>query len=67
FATVEAVQIILTGIDDDIYSTVDAYPNMMEMWKVIESYVVESEVVADDESASKKKEIDKLMALISMS
>ncbi|GKB24960.1 retrovirus-related pol polyprotein from transposon TNT 1-94, partial [Tanacetum coccineum] len=86
FATVEAVQIILTGIDDDIYSTVDAYPNMMEMWKVIErsqaatrnrgkaivnspqpSYVPESEVVVDDESSSKKNEIDKLMALISMS
>ncbi|GKF00246.1 hypothetical protein Tco_0023596 [Tanacetum coccineum] len=27
----EAVQIILTGIDNDIYSTVDAYPNACEM------------------------------------
>nr|GEY61016.1 hypothetical protein [Tanacetum cinerariifolium] len=33
---VEAVQIILTGIDNDIYSTVDAYPNACEMWKAIE-------------------------------
>nr|GEY37660.1 hypothetical protein [Tanacetum cinerariifolium] len=32
----EAVQIILTGIDNDIYSTVDAYPNACEMWKAIE-------------------------------
>nr|GEZ31936.1 hypothetical protein [Tanacetum cinerariifolium] len=33
---VEAVQIILTGIDNDIYSTVDACPNAYEMWKAIE-------------------------------
>nr|GFB21809.1 hypothetical protein [Tanacetum cinerariifolium] len=32
----EAVQIILTGIDNDIYSTVDACSNAYEMWKVIE-------------------------------
>nr|GFA45224.1 hypothetical protein [Tanacetum cinerariifolium] len=32
----EAIQIILTGIDNDIYSTVDACPNMCEMWKAIE-------------------------------
>ncbi|GJW10056.1 hypothetical protein Tco_1575883 [Tanacetum coccineum] len=36
--TTEAVHIILTGIDDDIYSTVDACPNAMEMWKAIERY-----------------------------
>nr|GEY12407.1 hypothetical protein [Tanacetum cinerariifolium] len=35
-AEVEAVQIILTGIDNDIYSTVDACPNACEMWKDIE-------------------------------
>nr|GEZ27117.1 hypothetical protein [Tanacetum cinerariifolium] len=35
-AEAEAVQIILTGIDYDIYSTVDAYPNTCEMWKAIE-------------------------------
>nr|GFB13595.1 hypothetical protein [Tanacetum cinerariifolium] len=35
-AEAEAVQIILTGIDNDIYSTVDAYPNACEMWKAIE-------------------------------
>nr|GEZ05969.1 hypothetical protein [Tanacetum cinerariifolium] len=32
----EVIQIILTGIDNDIYSTVDAYPNAYEMWKAIE-------------------------------
>nr|GEV73379.1 hypothetical protein [Tanacetum cinerariifolium] len=32
----EAVQIILTGIDNDIYSTVDACPNACETWKAIE-------------------------------
>nr|GEW68387.1 hypothetical protein [Tanacetum cinerariifolium] len=31
----KTVQIILTGIDNDIYSTVDACPNACEMWKAI--------------------------------
>nr|GEY44807.1 hypothetical protein [Tanacetum cinerariifolium] len=35
-AKAEAVQIILTGIDNDIYLTVDACPNACEMWKAIE-------------------------------
>ncbi|GKB30267.1 hypothetical protein Tco_0869668 [Tanacetum coccineum] len=35
-AEAEAVQIILTGIDTDIYSTVDACPNACEIWKAIE-------------------------------
>nr|GEX17261.1 retrovirus-related Pol polyprotein from transposon TNT 1-94 [Tanacetum cinerariifolium] len=35
-AKAEAVQIILTGIDNDIYTTVDACPNACEMWKAIE-------------------------------
>nr|GFA45632.1 hypothetical protein [Tanacetum cinerariifolium] len=34
-AEAEAVQIILTGIDNDIYLTVDACPNACEMWKAI--------------------------------
>nr|GEX20687.1 hypothetical protein [Tanacetum cinerariifolium] len=34
-AEAEAVQIILTGIDNDIYSTIDACPNACEMWKAI--------------------------------
>nr|GEU82210.1 hypothetical protein [Tanacetum cinerariifolium] len=32
----EVVQIILTGIDNDIYSTVDACLNACEIWKAIE-------------------------------
>ncbi|GKF00393.1 retrovirus-related pol polyprotein from transposon TNT 1-94, partial [Tanacetum coccineum] len=35
-AEAEAVKIILTGIDNDIYSTVYACPNACEMWKAIE-------------------------------
>nr|GEW73209.1 hypothetical protein [Tanacetum cinerariifolium] len=35
-AKAEAVQIILTGTDNDIYSTVDTCPNACEMWKAIE-------------------------------
>nr|GEY49851.1 hypothetical protein [Tanacetum cinerariifolium] len=35
-AEAEAVQIILTGIYNDIYSTVDACPNACEMWKAVE-------------------------------
>nr|GEV89699.1 hypothetical protein [Tanacetum cinerariifolium] len=34
-AEAKAVQIILTGIDSDIYSIVDACPNACEMWKAI--------------------------------
>nr|GEV60423.1 hypothetical protein [Tanacetum cinerariifolium] len=34
-AEAKAVQIILTGIDNDIYSTVDAFLNACEMWKAI--------------------------------
>nr|GFA06554.1 hypothetical protein [Tanacetum cinerariifolium] len=48
------------GIDSDIYSTVDACPNACEMWKAIES-------LKQDDEMSKDKEIDKLMALISLS
>ncbi|GKB35409.1 hypothetical protein Tco_0880351 [Tanacetum coccineum] len=36
-AEAKAVQIILTGIDNDIYSTVDACPNACERWKASES------------------------------
>ncbi|GJW27372.1 hypothetical protein Tco_0041183 [Tanacetum coccineum] len=35
-AEAEAIQIILTGINNEIYSTVDACPNACEMWKAIE-------------------------------
>ncbi|GJW45973.1 retrovirus-related pol polyprotein from transposon TNT 1-94 [Tanacetum coccineum] len=35
-AEAEAVQIILTRIDNDIYSIIDVCPNACEMWKAIE-------------------------------
>nr|GEX50368.1 hypothetical protein [Tanacetum cinerariifolium] len=86
-AEVKVVQIILTGIDNYIYSTVDACPNVCEMWKGIESsqqaatknrgkaivnspqpiYDQELSMVAEDDEMSKDKEIDKLVALISLS
>nr|GEX03819.1 hypothetical protein [Tanacetum cinerariifolium] len=77
-AEAEAVQIILTRIDNDIYSTVNACPNACEMWKAIERgksivnspppiYDHEPSMVAEDDEMSKDKEIDKLMALISLS
>nr|GEZ40759.1 hypothetical protein [Tanacetum cinerariifolium] len=116
-AEAEAVQIILTGIDNDIYSTVDSCRNACEMWKIIERlkqgesinvqdletnlywefgkftskddeslesyysrnrgkaivnspqpiYDQEPSMVAEDVETSKDKEIDKLMALISLS
>nr|GEV01868.1 hypothetical protein [Tanacetum cinerariifolium] len=75
------------GIDNDIYSTVDACSNACEMWKAIERsqqaatrnrgkaiinspppiYNQEPTMVTEDDFMSKDKEIDKLMALISLS
>nr|GEU89955.1 hypothetical protein [Tanacetum cinerariifolium] len=73
-AKAEAVQIILTGIDNDIYSTVDACPNACEMNRgkaIVNSpqpiYDQEPSMVAEDDEMSKDEEIDKLMALISLS
>nr|GEW98255.1 hypothetical protein [Tanacetum cinerariifolium] len=37
-AEAEVVQIILTWIDSDIYSTVDACPNACEMWKPLKEW-----------------------------
>nr|GEV08395.1 hypothetical protein [Tanacetum cinerariifolium]GEV08396.1 hypothetical protein [Tanacetum cinerariifolium] len=73
-AKAEAIQIILTGIDNYIYSTVDAYHNKLlpETGKAIVNsppsiYDQEPFMVAEDDEMSKDKEIDKLMALISLS
>nr|GEV85692.1 Gag-Pol polyprotein [Tanacetum cinerariifolium] len=97
--------LVTEGIDNDIYSTVDACPNTCEMWKAIERlkqvnvqfllqlqpewqrsqqaatknrgkaivnspppiYDQEPDMVTEDDALSKEKEIDKLMALISLS
>nr|GEV85574.1 retrovirus-related Pol polyprotein from transposon TNT 1-94 [Tanacetum cinerariifolium] len=79
-AKAEAVQIILTRIDNDIYSTVDAFPNACEISQqttrnrgkaIVNScapiYDQEPATVTKDDKMSKEKEIDKLMALISFS
>nr|GEZ05686.1 hypothetical protein [Tanacetum cinerariifolium] len=47
-AKVKAVQIILTGIDNDIYSTVDACPNACEMWKAIERLKQGESIIGQD-------------------
>nr|GEW41249.1 integrase, catalytic region, zinc finger, CCHC-type, peptidase aspartic, catalytic [Tanacetum cinerariifolium] len=71
-------KISLTGIDNDIYSTIDACPNVCEIWKVIErgkaivnspppTYDQESEMVVEVDTLLKENDIDKLMALISLS
>ncbi|GKA25649.1 hypothetical protein Tco_0711758 [Tanacetum coccineum] len=67
-AKAEAVQIILTWIDNNIYSTIDACPNACEMWKAIERLKQDESInVLQDDEMLKEKEIDKLMALISLS
>nr|GEX05250.1 hypothetical protein [Tanacetum cinerariifolium] len=79
-AEAKAVQIILTGIDNDIYSTVDACPNASRSQQAATRnrgkatvntpqpiYDQEPSMVDEDDETSKDKEIDKLMALISLS
>ncbi|GJV85157.1 retrovirus-related pol polyprotein from transposon TNT 1-94 [Tanacetum coccineum] len=86
-AEAEVVHIILTRIDNDIYTMVDACPNAIEMWKSIKRlkqaatrnrdkaivnspppiYDQEPDMVTKDDALSKETEIDKLMALISLS
>nr|GEZ16347.1 hypothetical protein [Tanacetum cinerariifolium] len=89
-AEAEAVQIILIGIDNDIYSTIDPCPNACEMRKAIERLKQGESInvqdletnlywefgygmmnhlnrITQDDEMSKDKEIDKLMALISLS
>nr|GEW76832.1 hypothetical protein [Tanacetum cinerariifolium] len=79
-AEAEAIQIILTGIVNDIYSTVDACPNACEISQqttrnrgnaIVNSsapiYDQEPTTVTKDDEMSKEKEIDKVMALISPS
>ncbi|GJS11937.1 hypothetical protein Tco_0368733 [Tanacetum coccineum] len=95
-AKAEVVQIILTRIDNDIYSIIDACPNACEMFVTLVkqsqelktvSYrklydilkqhqnevneiraerLAQPATVTEDNEMSKEKEIDKLMALISL-
>ncbi|GKC89552.1 hypothetical protein Tco_1150201, partial [Tanacetum coccineum] len=58
-AEAEAVQIILTGINNDIYSIVDAYPNACEMWKAIERL---KQVLTSITTRMAKNEVNKIRA-----
>nr|GFC99717.1 hypothetical protein [Tanacetum cinerariifolium] len=62
-AEAEAVQIILTGIDNDIYSTVDACPNACEMWKAIERLKQGKSINVQDLETNLFWEFGKFMSL----
>nr|GEW56348.1 probable acyl-CoA dehydrogenase IBR3 [Tanacetum cinerariifolium] len=47
-AEAEAVQIILTGIDNDIYSIIDVCPNACEMWKAIKKLKQDESINVQD-------------------
>nr|GFA16342.1 hypothetical protein [Tanacetum cinerariifolium] len=58
-AEAEAVQIILTGIDNDIYSTVDACSNACEMWKAIKML---KQVLTSTTTRMTKNEVNEIRA-----
>nr|GEU81889.1 hypothetical protein [Tanacetum cinerariifolium] len=73
----EAIHLILTGIGDEIYSTVDACQTAQEMWEAIERYEgkeiakpitppskTASEEDSDPEQAKRDKDMQKNLALI---
>nr|GEY08247.1 hypothetical protein [Tanacetum cinerariifolium] len=66
-AEAEAVQIILTGIDNDIYSTIDACPNACEMWKAIERLKQGEPINVQDLETNLFWEFGKFMSLDSES
>nr|GEW87174.1 hypothetical protein [Tanacetum cinerariifolium] len=73
----EAIHLILTGIGDEIYSTVDAYQTAQEMWEAIARhkgkeiaktitppFEAASEEDSDPEQAQRDKDMQKNLALI---
>nr|GEW07068.1 retrovirus-related Pol polyprotein from transposon TNT 1-94 [Tanacetum cinerariifolium] len=60
----EAIHLILTGIRDDIYSTVDACQTTQEMWEAIERLQQASEEDNNPEQAQRDKDMQKNLALI---
>nr|GEV50469.1 integrase, catalytic region, zinc finger, CCHC-type, peptidase aspartic, catalytic [Tanacetum cinerariifolium] len=73
----EAIRLILTGIGDEIYSTVDACQTAQEMWEAIERHKgkeiakpitppseTASEEDSDPEQAQRDKDMQKNLALI---
>ncbi|GJV04085.1 retrovirus-related pol polyprotein from transposon TNT 1-94 [Tanacetum coccineum] len=60
----EAIFLLLTGIGDDIYSTVDACKTANEMWIAIERLQQVSEEDSDPEQAQRDKDMQKNLALL---
>nr|GEX43935.1 hypothetical protein [Tanacetum cinerariifolium] len=74
----ETIHLILTGIGDDIYSTVDAYQTAQEMWEAIERLQQGKEIAkpitplsetafeedSDPKQAQRDKDMQKNLALI---
>nr|GEY27502.1 retrovirus-related Pol polyprotein from transposon TNT 1-94 [Tanacetum cinerariifolium] len=59
----EAIYLILIGIGDEIYSTVDACQTAQEMWEAIERLQQASEEDSDPEQAQRDKDMQKNLAL----
>nr|GEY32191.1 hypothetical protein [Tanacetum cinerariifolium] len=57
----EAIHLILTGIGDDIYSTVDACQTAQEIWEAIES-LQQVEYFGNSKNSPRMMEINKLCA-----
>nr|GEV36441.1 hypothetical protein [Tanacetum cinerariifolium] len=60
----EAIHLILTGIGDEIYSTVDACQTAQEMWEAIERLQQASEEDSDPQQAQRDKDMQKNLALV---
>nr|GEV43634.1 hypothetical protein [Tanacetum cinerariifolium]GEV43992.1 hypothetical protein [Tanacetum cinerariifolium] len=54
-AEAEAVQIILIGINNDIFSAVDACPNACEMWKNHPTYYSQNSSIISQQAATRNK------------
>nr|GEZ16605.1 hypothetical protein [Tanacetum cinerariifolium] len=65
--TTEAIHLILTGIEDDIYSTVDACQTPQEIWEAIERLQQGQRLISSTTSAGmvkRDKDMQKNLALI---
>nr|GEW12031.1 retrovirus-related Pol polyprotein from transposon TNT 1-94 [Tanacetum cinerariifolium] len=60
----EAIHLILTGIRDEIYSTVDACQTAQKMWEAIKRLQQASKEDSDPEQAQRDKDMQKNLALI---
>nr|GEW69379.1 retrovirus-related Pol polyprotein from transposon TNT 1-94 [Tanacetum cinerariifolium] len=60
----EVIHLILTGIGDEIYSTVDACKTAHEMWEAIERLQQDPKEDSDREQAQRDKDMQRNLALI---